>query len=111
MSIEHKPTQNERVLDYIERFGGITHLDAERDLGVMRLASRISDLKRMGYPITSKFVSVKNRFGEKCHIKRYMMKETALYEEMCIGCPDEKKCHDDCVVCDEMLEAMEGGDE
>ena len=73
--VEHKPTQNERVLNYIERFGSITHLEAERDLGVMRLASRISDLKRMGYPITSKFETVENRFGEKVHIKRYMMEE------------------------------------
>ena len=71
--VEHKPTQNERVLDYIERFGSITQLDALADLGVMRLASRISDLKRLGYPIVSEIETVNNRFGEKCHIKRYRM--------------------------------------
>ena len=110
MSIEHKPSQNERILDYIERFGSITQLQALSDLGVMRLASRVSDLKRQGYPITSRVETVKNRFGEKCHIKRYMMKETALYEDMCIGCPDEKKCHDDCVVCDEFSKIMGWGE-
>ena len=66
-----KATQAERVLDYIEEFGSITQLDALNDLGVMRLASRISDLKKLGYPITSSVEAVKNRYGENCYIKRY----------------------------------------
>lgn len=71
--VDHKPTQNERILDYIDRFGSITQLDALRDLGVMRLASRVSDLKSLGYPITSTVETVKNRFGENCYIKRYSL--------------------------------------
>lgn len=71
--VDHKPTQNQRILDYINTFGSITQLDALKDLGVMRLASRISDLRRLGYPIISETESVENRFGEKCHIKRYKM--------------------------------------
>lgn len=71
--VDHKPTQNERIIDYINRFGSITWLEAASDLGIARLASRISDLKRMGVPITSEMVEVKNRFGETCHIKRYSM--------------------------------------
>lgn len=73
--VDHKPTQNERILDYIDRFGSITQLDALRDLGVMRLASRVSDLKSLGYPIISTVETVKNRFGENCYIKRYSLKE------------------------------------
>lgn len=69
--VEHKPTQNERIIDYITEFGSITQLEALADLGIMRLASRISDLKMQGYPIVSTFESVKNRYGEKCKIKRY----------------------------------------
>lgn len=65
------PTQNERILSYIEEHGSITQLEALNDLGVMRLASRISDLKRKGYNIISENVTVKNRFDEKCSIKRY----------------------------------------
>ena len=42
-------TQTQRIIDYIAEFGSITQLDALRDLGIMRLASRISDLKRQGY--------------------------------------------------------------
>lgn len=69
----HKPSQNERIIDYIERFGSITQLEALRDLGVMRLASRISDLKRLGYPITREVETVNNRFGEPCRVKRYSL--------------------------------------
>lgn len=71
--IEHKPTQNQRILDYIEEFGSITQLDALNDLGVMRLASRISDLRRLGHPIVSTVEAVENRYGEKCRIKRYSL--------------------------------------
>ncbi len=66
-----KATQTERILDYIDEFGSITQIEALRDLGIMRLASRISDLKKQGYPITSEIETVKNRYGENCHIKRY----------------------------------------
>lgn len=67
------PTQAQRVLDYIDDFGSITQIDALKDLGVMRLASRISELKKQGYPITSEMETVKNRYGENCKIKRYSL--------------------------------------
>lgn len=73
--VDHKPSQNERILDYMDRFGSITQYDALQDLGVMRLASRISDLRSLGYPIVSEVEVVKNRFGEKCHIKRYYLQK------------------------------------
>jgi hypothetical protein len=71
MSVQHKPTQNERILDYIEQFGSITQIQALQDLGCMRLASRISDLRKQGHDIVSELIEVKNRYGEICHIKRY----------------------------------------
>ena len=73
MSKNSNPTQAQRVLDYIEEFGSITQLDALKDLGVMRLAPRISDLKKQGYPIKSEFEPVLNRWGEPCQIKRYSL--------------------------------------
>ena len=73
MSVHSKPTQNQRILDYIAEFGSITQLEALQDLGVMRLASRISDLKRQGYNIASSIAVVKNRYGEECRVKRYSM--------------------------------------
>ena len=71
--VQHKSTQNERIIAYIKEYGSITQLDALRDLGVMRLASRISDLKRLGCPIISTVETVKNRYGEPCRIKRYRL--------------------------------------
>lgn len=68
-----KPTQAERILDYMGEFGGITQIEALRDLGCMRLASRISDLRKQGHIIKSERVAVKNRYGETCHIKRYRL--------------------------------------
>lgn len=66
-------TQAERVLDYMREFGSITALDAMRDLGCMRLASRISDLKKSGHTIQSSMEAVDNRYGEKSYIKRYRL--------------------------------------
>lgn len=68
-----KETQSDKILDYMERFGSITQYDALMDLGVMRLASRISDLKKQGIPIKSEMETVQNRFGENCYIKRYRL--------------------------------------
>ncbi len=75
--VASKPTQNTRILDYMSEFGSITQYEALQDLGVMRLASRISDLKAKGYPIVSEVETVKNRYGEKCHIKRYRLEKRA----------------------------------
>ena len=71
--VDHMPTQNQRILDYLNRYGSITQLDALNDIGVMRLASRVSDLRRRGYPIVSEMVEVTNRYGEKCRIKEYRL--------------------------------------
>ena len=68
-----KATQAQRVLDYMDTFGSITQLEALQDLGVMRLASRISELRKQGYPIRGDVVAVKNRYGESCRIKRYSL--------------------------------------
>lgn len=64
-------TQNERVLDYMREHGSITQLQAMQDLGVMRLASRIADLRRQGYTIIAATEKVTHRFGEPCHVSKY----------------------------------------
>lgn len=68
---ERKETQAELILEYIDEFGSITPLEAIRDLGVYRLASRISDLRKKGYPIETKMETVLNRRGKKSNIARY----------------------------------------
>lgn len=68
-----KATQCEKILQYIEDEGSITPLDALREFGCMRLASRITDLKRRGYPITRKMETAKNRAGEPVRYARYSL--------------------------------------
>lgn len=77
----NKQTQAQRVIDYMAEFGSITQLEALRDLGVMRLASRISDLRKAGHMIESSSDQVKNRFGEVCYIKRYRLANAECYKE------------------------------
>lgn len=75
MSVQTKTTQNDRILEYITENGSITQIQALQDIGCMRLASRISDLRRQGYNIVSESVAIKNRYGEKCYIKKYSFGE------------------------------------
>ena len=70
-----KMTHCMRVLNYMREYGGITTLDAFRDLGVARLSARIKDLRDSGYTIIGNMVEVKDRYGEKCHVKRYTLRE------------------------------------
>lgn len=59
----------------MQTFGSITAFEAFRDLGVMRLAARISDLRKRGYAIKSETITVKNRFDEDCYVKKYSLEE------------------------------------
>ena len=68
-----KTTQQDRILDYIKEFGSITSLDAYRDLGITKLTTRISEMRRDGIKINGKSETTKNRFGEKCHFYRYTL--------------------------------------
>lgn len=70
-----KVNQCERILFYLRNFGSITQLDALRELGIMRLASRMSDLRKQGIDFKSETVAVKNRMEETCYIKRYFIEE------------------------------------
>lgn len=66
-----KITQCEMIEDYLDEWGSITPLEAMRDLGIMRLASRIADMKKSGLNIKSEMVSVATRNGGRTHIARY----------------------------------------
>lgn len=68
-------TQCEQVMEYMERFGSITTMQAYEDLGVTRLASRINDLRNQGIDIEGTTRTGKNRFGKKVSFKEYRLKE------------------------------------
>lgn len=63
--------QTDRILRHMDMFGTITSAEAMTDYGIYRLASRISDLRKMGYDIKKETVKGENRFGEPTHFARY----------------------------------------
>lgn len=72
-SRNERPKQVDRILDYMRRYGSITTLDAMLGLGILRLASRISELKKAGVPIRRDWAKVTNRHGETCNVLRYSL--------------------------------------
>lgn len=70
-----KKTQCERVLEYMKQFGSITSIQAMQDLGCMRLASRVNDLKKSGYPIGSRTKTGKNRYGDPVSYSEYYLED------------------------------------
>jgi hypothetical protein len=66
-------TQSQRVLRHLEDYGSITQMDAMADYGIMRLASRVDELRKAGHQIITERVEGRNRYGEKCHWARYRM--------------------------------------
>ena len=70
-----KSTQCEKVLAYMRQFGSITQLDALADIGCMRLASRISDLRQQGYAVGRRMRTGKNRYGDSVSFAEYYLIE------------------------------------
>ena len=68
-------TQTERIIRHLKDYGSITSLEAMNEYGIMRLASRICDLKAMGYTIKSERTEAKNRYGEPIWYATYKMEE------------------------------------
>ena len=66
-------THCERVMAYMEQYGGITHDEAYKQLGCARLSGRIYDLKQRGIKINKTMIAGVNRWGEPCHYARYTL--------------------------------------
>lgn len=68
-----KINQRQRIINYIREFGSITSKDAYNDLGITQLATRIKELKELGYEFRTEWESSKNRFKEPVSFKRYYL--------------------------------------
>ena len=66
-------TQNEDILWYCRNFSSITPLEAQVELGIMRLAARIMELERAGYRFKHEMVEFKSRHGRTGHFMRYSL--------------------------------------
>ncbi len=71
-------TQGERVIQYIRDHGSISPMEAFHDLGITKLATRISELSRkQGYVFKRQYMEGTNRFGKAVYYMRYSMPEEA----------------------------------
>ena len=75
-----KSTQCDKVLEYMKTFGSITQLQALSDIGCMRLASRISDLRYQGHSIGRRMKTSKNRYGDDVYFAEYYLIEEDNHE-------------------------------
>lgn len=64
-------TQAERIEAYINRYGSISPMEAFADLGITKLATRVSEMKKDGYVFEQEYIESKNRFGESVYYMRY----------------------------------------
>ena len=67
----------ELILMHMEKYGSITHLEAEAEYGCARLASRINELRSKGVAIKTEMVTGKNRQGGKTSYARYSLMEVS----------------------------------
>lgn len=74
-------TQCDRILRHLRDYGSITSLEAMKEYGIMRLASRISDLKNDGYMFHTTVKTGKNRYGEPTHYNVYRLIEEKNHEQ------------------------------
>lgn len=70
-------TQKQILLKYLKGGNRITALKASKKFGIARLASRIYDLKNMGYNIKSRPKKVVKSNGDKAIVSEYFLKKNS----------------------------------
>jgi hypothetical protein len=73
MQLPTPGTQNARLYYHLAIGGTITPLSSWLDLGIYRLSARINDLRKLGWPIETERVKVKNKYGEEVRVAEYRM--------------------------------------
>ena len=66
-------TQKQMIVKYIKDFGSISPMEAFSDLGITKLATRVSELISDGEKIRKQPEKRLNRYGKKCRYMRYTM--------------------------------------
>jgi len=70
-----RSNQIKRIIEYLKTHDGITGYEAIKNISVMRLASRVCDMEKLGIKIDRKWVSGVNKYGEKWRAKKYWIVE------------------------------------
>ena len=75
MRKKRRLNQQDRVYEYMKDFTYITRVDAMQDIGVANLTAVISELRKDGIQIETKYIKTKNRYGERIKYAQYYLKE------------------------------------
>lgn len=67
--------QCRRMIEHMREHGSISSLEAQTEYGIMRAASRVNELRNMGYGITTTMEKGRNRCGEATRYARYTLAE------------------------------------
>ena len=67
--------QCRRMIAHMREHGSISSLEAQTEYGIMRAASRVNELRNMGYGITTTMEKGRNRYGEATWYARYTLAE------------------------------------
>lgn len=68
-------TQREQIINYINEFGSITPMEAFADLGITKLATRVSEMRADGIKFDIKMLKSKNRFGKTVRFAEYRLRK------------------------------------
>lgn len=69
--VEKLTNQQMDILCYIFDYGSISPMEAFNDLGITKLATRISEMRVIGIQFDQAFEGRENRFGKKVKYMRY----------------------------------------
>jgi len=69
--LKAKPTQCQKIVAFVQEYGGITSRDAYKHLGVTQLGSRIFEMEHKGYTVDRERITVKDREGDPVSVVRY----------------------------------------
>lgn len=64
-------TQKQKILAYLDRYDSISPMEAFADLGITKLSTRISEMRKDGLNFTQKMCESKNRDGDTVRYARY----------------------------------------
>jgi len=73
------------ILRHMQDHGGITAAEAMAEYGVMRLAARIADLRKLGQDILAETISAENRYGNVVRFARYSIPTRPEQMELPMG--------------------------
>lgn len=70
-------TQAEAIRQYIDEKGSISPMEAFYDLGITKLATRISEMKRKGENFKTTYVKHETKYGRTVVYARYSKEDKA----------------------------------